>query len=239
MPGLLAELHRQNFRGLFMVEYEHNWENSLPEIRRSVVFFDRAAGALRPGAWRSLLGESLAGCHLAPGSWTLSEGLLTRVGKGDLWTKARYGDFLLQLDFKLAPKTNSGVFIRTGDIAKWLHTAIEIQILDSHGKTEPSKHDCGAIYDCLAPSKNSVRPPGEWNRLRIVARGPRILVALNGDTIIDMDLDLWTEAGKNPDGTKNKFQTAYKHMPRQGHIGFQDHGNPVWYRNIRIRELAP
>ncbi len=52
-----------------------------------------------------------------------------------------------------------------------------------------------------------------------------------------MDLDKWTEPHKNPDGTKNKFNTAYKDMPRVGHIGFQDHGMPFWLRNIRIKEL--
>ena len=52
-----------------------------------------------------------------------------------------------------------------------------------------------------------------------------------------MDLDQWTEANKNPDGSKNKFGTAYKDMPRKGFIGLQDHGNAVWYRNIKIKEL--
>jgi hypothetical protein len=52
-----------------------------------------------------------------------------------------------------------------------------------------------------------------------------------------MNLDQWTEAGKNPDGTPNKFKIAYKDMPRRGRIGLQDHGKPVWYRNIRIKPL--
>jgi hypothetical protein len=112
-----------------------------------------------------------------------------------------------------------------------------VQVLDSHGKPKPDKHDCGAIYDCLAPSKNAVKPAGEWNSLRLTCRGPRIEVVLNGAPIINMDLDQWTAAHKNPDGTENKFSTAYKNMPRRGRIGFQDHGKPVWYRNIRIKPL--
>jgi len=56
--------------------------------------------------------------------------------------------------------------------------------------------------------------------------------------IIDMDVDLWTEPHKNPDGTANKFNTAIKDMPRVGHIGLQDHDQPIWYRNIRIRALG-
>jgi hypothetical protein len=56
---------------------------------------------------------------------------------------------------------------------------------------------------------------------------------------IALDLDEWTEAGRNPDGSRNKFNVAYKELPRQGYIGLQDHrdGTKVWYRNIKIREL--
>jgi hypothetical protein len=62
-------------------------------------------------------------------------------------------------------------------------------------------------------------------------------VVLNGVQIIDMDLDQWTTPRKNPDGTPNKFNKAMKDMPRSGVIGLQDHGNPVWYRNMRIKAI--
>ena len=61
---------------------------------------------------------------------------------------------------------------------------------------------------------------------------------MKGRENIDMNLDKWTEPGKNPDGSKNKFRTAYKDMPRAGFIGFQDHGNPVWFRRIRIKSIG-
>jgi len=73
--------------------------------------------------------------------------------------------------------------------------------------------------------------------MTITARANNIYVVMNGEQIIDMDLNLWTEPHKNPDGSTNKFNTAYKDMPRTGHIGFQDHGDPVWYRNIKIKPL--
>ena len=78
-----------------------------------------------------------------------------------------------------------------------------------------------------------------WTRQQVTSGNAysKIAVALNGEAVSEMDLDRWTEAGKNPDGTANKFRYAYKEMARRGYIGLQDHGNVVWYRNIRIREL--
>jgi hypothetical protein len=100
-----------------------------------------------------------------------------------------------------------------------------------------SKGACGAIYDCLAPTKYMVKKTGEWNRYTITCKANKIYVVFNGEQIIDMNLDLWTEAHKNPDGTPNKFNAAYKDMPRVGHIGLQDHGDPIWFRNIKIKSL--
>jgi hypothetical protein len=156
-------------------------------------------------------------------------------GHGDIWTKERYGNFILELDYKVPDKGNSGVFIRTGSLQNWINTAIEVQI---HATTDGTKHgQCGAIYDCLSPSKAAQKAPDEWNHYVITCLDNKIYVNLNGEDIIDMDLDQWTEAGKNPQGTKNKFSTAYKDMPREGHLGFQYHGNPIWFKNLKIKSL--
>jgi len=239
VKAMLTELHRQNFKGVFSIEYEYNWENSVPEIRQCVEYFDKVASELKPTGWRDLLAKDLSNCIYEPGSWTMEDGVLTLKGGGYIWTKEKLGDFILDLEFKVDKGGNSGVFIRTGDISDPVQTAIEVQILDYKGKDPArSKGACGAIYDCLAPSKNVVKKPGEWNRCTITCKANKIYVVLNGEQIIDMDLNLWTEAHKNPDGTPNKFNTAYKDMPRVGHIGFQDHGDPVWYRNIKIKTLG-
>jgi len=237
VPVLLKELDRQKFKGVFSIEYEYNWENSVPEVRSCIAAFERLAGSLKPGGWMSVLADDLSNCVFPAGSWSMAEGVLSPHGGGDIWTKKRYSNFVLDLEFKLEKHTNSGVFLRTGDIVEWLHAAIEVQILDSYGKKEVGREDCGAIFDCLAPTMNAVKPPGEWNRYTITCRGPIIDVVLNHQHIISMDLNRWKEAHKNPDGTPNKFNTAYKDMPRTGSIGLQYHGHPVWFRNIRIREL--
>jgi type 1 glutamine amidotransferase len=188
--------------------------------------------------WRELFsGRDFEGWQLKPESWVVEDGALARKGGGDIWTKEQFGDFVLDVEFKLDKETNSGIFFRTSDLNDSVQTGIELQVLDSYGKDQPDKHDCGAIYDCLAPSKNTVRQPGEWNHVVLTCKGSKIYAMMNGEPIIDMDLDRWTEPGKNPDGTPNKFKTAYKDMPRRGYIGFQDHGKPVWYRNIYIKSL--
>jgi len=238
VKAMLAELDRQKFKGVFAIEYEYNWEDSVPEIRRSVEYFNKVASSLKPTGWGELLKKDLSNCVYEPGSWVMEDGVLSPKGGGDIWTKRQFGDFILDLEFKLAKNTNSGVFIRTGDIKKWLHTGIEVQILDSYGKTEVDKHNCGGIFDCLEPSKNMANKPGEWNHITIGCRANKIYVVLNGEQVVDMDLNLWKEAHKNPDGTKNKFNTAYKDMPRKGRIGLQYHGHPVWFRNIKMKTLG-
>ncbi len=235
--ALLSELKRQNFKGVFSIEYEYHWENSIPEIEKCIEYFDLVSTSLDDKGYRNLFARNLSDAICPKGVWSFDNGILKVNGKGDnIWTRKRYGDFILDLEFQCVPDTNSGVFLRCGSIKEWLHTAIEVQIFQP--VSENAKHNCGAIYDCLAPSKQAVKEPGEWNRYVIIARANRIYVMLNGTQVNDMDLDLWTEAHLNPDGTKNKFNTAYKDMPREGFVGLQHHGQQVRFRNLRIKPLG-
>lgn len=186
-------------------------------------------------------GESLKG-WAATGrneGWTVDDGaiLCTLKGGGYLYTLEKYENFILSLDFKIDEGVNSGVFFRWSGLNDPVHTGLEMQVLDSYGREKPSKHDCGAIYDLVAPTKNACKPAGEWNNAVITCQGGLITVELNGEKIVEMDINKWTTAGMNPDGTKNKFKYAWKDMPRKGHIGLQDHGGRVWYRNIKLKPL--
>ncbi len=233
--SLLTELARQNFKGVFSIEYEYNWDNSVPQIRQCVEYFSRMALELGQTKWRDLLAKDLSNCTFKPGAWTYEDGVLTRNGGGNIWTKDKYGDFVLDLEFKVSEAANSGVFLRCGDLNDWINTTIEVQI---HETGDGTRHgQCGAIYDCLSPSKDAAKKAGKWNHYIITCKANKITVVLNGEQIIDMDLNQWTEPHKNPDGTPNKFKYAYKDMPRVGLIGLQDHGKPVWFRNIRIKPL--
>src|SRR5207244_1555761 len=119
----------------------------------------------------------------------IEEGCINPYKSGNYvtFTKERYGDFVLSCDVKVSADCNSGVFIRTADPKDPVQTGIEIQVLDSAGKAKPSRHDSGAIYDLVAPSKNTMKPAGEWNRFEITCDKNRIKVALNGEAIAEMD----------------------------------------------------
>jgi sugar phosphate isomerase/epimerase len=241
--AILTELARQGFKGSFSAEYEYNWLNSVPEITKCAEFFKKTAADLSDIPYKPVFKKDLSNAIRGGDAWAFNDqGLLgpTPTGHGDLWTKERYGDFILQLDFKVPPKGNSGVFIRGADLKDWINTTIEIQI---HATTDGAPHgQCGAVYDCLSPSKDATKKPGEWNHYVITCLDNKIYVNLNGENVIDMDLNKWTEPHKNPGppygaGDRNKFSHAYKDMAREGHIGLQYHGNPVWFRNVEIKSL--
>lgn len=150
------------------------------------------------------------------------------------------GDFELALEFKLSPKCNSGIFVRTSPLEPRPgkdvgFNGIEIALDDT---TTAGLHDTGAIYDLVAPRENRMKPAGEWNAARIVSRGGRLEVSINGAVVSTIDLDEWTEPNKRPDGSAHKFDVAYADHPRRGYIGLQDHGSDCWFRNVKLRPLA-
>jgi hypothetical protein len=150
-----------------------------------------------------------------------------------------WGDFVLSLDFKISKGCNSGIFLLTSSLKPRPgkdvgFNGIEVAIDDTKGA---GYHDTGALYDLVKPSKNAMKPVGEWNHIVITCRKNLIEVELNGEKVTRMDLDEWTEAFKRPDGSKHKFDVAWKEHPRTGYIGFQDHGSPCWFKNIKLKPL--
>lgn len=151
----------------------------------------------------------------------------------------QWENFILSLDFKISPRCNSGVFVRTSSLTPRPgkdigFNGIEVAIDDT--KTA-GLVDTGAIYDLSKPTRNLMRPVGEWNHLEITSNGSVIEVALNGERVNAVDLSQFTEPNKRPDGTAHKFDIAYKDHPRKGYIGLQDHGSPCWFKNIKLRPL--
>ncbi len=196
---------------------------------------DLSNATFTKGMW-AFEGEVLGVSQEAAASLAKKAKAEGKKGMRDLWSKASYGDFILDLEFKCEEKTNSGVFLRTADIVQWLHTGIEIQIYQPN-TSKSNRNANAAVYDCQGPTKNMLKEVGEWNRYTIICNDNWIHIILNGEHVVEMDLDRWTQAHKNPDGSKNKFNTAYKDMAREGVVGLQYHGAPVWFRNLRIKSL--
>jgi len=166
--------------------------------------------------------------------WVVEDGVLKLAGKGGgyVWLQKRFGDFVL--DFEVNTTGNSGLFFRTDNPRNCVQTGIEMQVLPKGGPGQ--KKAFGAIYDCKAPTKPVGN--GEWNHVTLTCDDNMITIVINGEVVNEMDLDKWTAGNKNPDGSRNKFKMALKDFKREGHIGFQDHGAKVSYRNIKVRELT-
>jgi len=216
-----------------------------------------ASYAKKPASEKVLFdGSSLEAFDFAEGAWEIDEdGALTcnmqevtdkkgnkkLRGMGYLWTKDTYGDFEISLEYKLSEGANSGVFYRSKKEDP-VHQGFEVQLMDNegfqktHGKKEPRKLN-GSFYEGKAPSAYPANPVGEWDKLTLKAVGPRITCHINGVEVFDVDVNDWPEVGKNPDGTPNKFKVAIKDKPRSGYIGFQNHGQYVWFRDIKITSL--
>jgi hypothetical protein len=193
-----------------------------------------------------LFAADLSNADYDPAVWSVdANGVISATADQAIWSTLAYENFELELEFKTDKCTNSGVVIYCTDKKDWIPNAVEIQIADDHcdpSATSASTGSCGAVYGHLAPSAfKLVKKPGEWNKMKITAKGKNIKVSLNGKKIINMDMSLWTSGKTNPDGSEipSWLPKPYAELPTKGYIGFQGkHGNAlIWFRNIMIKEL--
>jgi len=194
--------------------------------------------------WADLFAPDLSNAIFPAGVWSWQDGVLTATEDQCIWTKDQYTNFVLDLEFKNAEGTNSGVVVRCSDIKNWIPNSIEIQICDDFAEKwakMPKTWHCGAIFGHLAPTKSMVKKPGEWNRMTITCRGPMVYVVLNGELVTQMDMRKWTSAKTNPDGSEIPpwLSRPVAELSLTGHIGLQGkHGDaPIWLRNIKIKVL--
>ena len=181
-----------------------------------------------------MYGKRGAGENKSGVGYQVADGVIFCTVKdgGNLYTEKEYGDFSFKFEFKLTENANNGIGIRApleGDSA---YVGMEIQVLDDSGSQyknlRPEQYH-GSIYDCFAAKRGSQKPVGEWNEEEIIAKGRQVTVKLNGNVIVDANLDdIKDEAKlKKHPGLANK----------KGHIGFLGHGARVEFRNLRIKEL--
>ena len=186
-------------------------------------------------------GRTLDGWQGAKDGYEVRDGAIVSLprGSGNLCTVKQYSDFHLKFEFKLTPGANNGIGIRvpTEEPGKRLDPAyagMEIQVLDDssprYKDIKPWQHH-GSIYGVVPAKTGFLKPVGEWNSEEIIARGKRITVILNGQTIVDADI----EQASTPHTVDGRDHPGLKRD--SGHICFCGHGAEVWFRNLRIREL--
>ncbi|MEE6186394.1 family 16 glycoside hydrolase [Niabella digestorum] len=210
---------------------------------------EKAAG------WQLLFdGVSTDGWH-AYGSktigtaWKVANGTLyldaTKDGTpktgGDIVTDKEYKNFELKLDWKIDKNGNSGICIyvhENKDRFKYMwYTGPEIQIVDNEGHPDGRvyKHQAGDLYDLIPAKTKAANPPLEWNQYLIRCVNGKLDIYLNDQHVVSTTL--WDENWRNL-----VANSKFKGIPefgtyKVGRIGLQDHGNNVWFRNIKIREL--
>jgi type 1 glutamine amidotransferase len=175
--------------------------------------------------------------------WEVVDGALhakANGGGGDLVTTDEFGDFDLRFEWKVAPGSNSGVMYRTGEEADAPYmTAPEYQVLDDdrHPDGKEPRTSAAALYALYACQNKQLKPVGQWNEGRIVVAGNHVEHWLNGVKVVTAELhsDDWNrQVAASKFAAWPTFATKAK-----GRIDLQDHGDEVWYRSLRIRELPP
>ena len=217
--------------------------------------------AAKTGEWISLFdGKTTAGWHTygkntIGKAWKIEDGALrldaaakkewqTAEG-GDIVTDMEFENFHLKLEWKIAPRGNSGIiFYIHEDPSKYKYpweTGPEMQVLDNGSATEPghpdgkiASHRSGDLYD-LVIAREATRPPGEWNEVEIIANYGQLEFRMNGQSTLKTTM--WDENWK-----LMVSRSKFKSMPdfgtyKKGKIALQDHGDNVWFRNIMIRKL--
>jgi len=189
--------------------------------------------------WRTFNTDKVgAGWKVANGALYLDKSV--KEGRGDILTDKEYQNYELSMEWKIDACGNSGIIFNVVEDSKYDATYLtgpEMQVLDNscHPDAKIIKHRAGDLYDLISCSKETVKPAGEWNRAQIISNRAKMEFWLNGTKVVEftMHTSPWDEMVSN-----SKFKT----MPDfgkalKGHIALQDHGDQVWFRNIKIKEL--
>jgi hypothetical protein len=175
-----------------------------------------------------------------PGAlWRVKDGVLHGSDMRGTWlvSEKEYGDFVLEFEWKLGEQGNSGCGLRFPTEGDPAFEGIELQMADARYNPQAKESELtGGLYRAVAPRKQ-VYKPTEWNHYKVTMKGPQVTVVLNGETVLDLNLDEQKETVKRHDGKDAK---PLAERPRRGRIGFQElsrGGSFVQIRNARVMEL--
>ncbi len=184
--------------------------------------------------------------------WVIENGTLKVQGSsrgeaggsgGDIITKKKYANFELSLEWKVSEGGNSGIFYLAREVPgdPIYKSSPEMQILDNqrHPDAKLGKNgnrQAGALYDLIPAVPQNARPAGEWNQVSIIVYRGTVVHSMNGENVLEYHLwtDDWKEMCAN---SKFRDWPNFINTAEEGYIGLQDHGDDVWFRNIKIREL--
>lgn len=181
-------------------------------------------------------GKNISRWHsikLRPGTgpWRVRKGILT-YENGESWlaSEETYFDFVLRLEYRTGSESDSGILLRASPAGVPSRTGMKLQILNDAGKP-PDIKSTGSLWGVVAPSRNTSKPAGEWNQVELTVVKRQVSAILNGEKVIDVDLD--DPKFANTEEPPLAGRLAY------GHIGLQAHANgaPVEFRNLRIKAL--
>jgi cytochrome c len=159
---------------------------------------------------------------------------------GDIVTADEYENFELNLEWKISPCGNSGIIynvVESSEHEFTYQTGPEMQVLDDacHPDSRFTSHKAGDLYDMIESNYSTVRPSGQWNKVRLIKNKGHVEHWLNGRKVVEFDMytDKWNDMISK---SKFKDMKGFGLAPK-GKIALQDHGNVVWYRNIKIKVL--
>lgn len=162
---------------------------------------------------------------------------------GDIITTKKFKNFELYLEWKISSGGNSGIFILGQEVEGqpiW-KSSPEMQILDNEKHPDAklgkdNNRQAGSLYDMIPANPQNAKAAGEWNKVRITVYQGTVVFNQNGANVVEFHI--WTDDWKQlVANSKFKSYETFINPAEEGHIGLQDHGNDVWFRNIKIKEL--
>ncbi len=229
-----------------IVEKKESSLNTLTEAEKKdgwVLMFDGKTS----NGWRGYKKDHF------PNGWVVENGTIQCLGSGrgeagnkeggDIIIDEQFQNFTLKLEWKISEGGNSGIFyLGSEDFDQIWRTAPEMQVLDNekHPDSKLGKdgnRQAGSLYDLIPAKPQNAKPVGEWNQIEIIVYKGTVIHKMNGETVVEYHL--WTpEWNDLVAGSKfPKLNAKWADVPSKGYIGLQDHGDDVWYRNIKIKKM--